>query len=92
MRIMEKKIDELLKDKRVEREEEVQNREFYKTLKDKVRKLEDNEKVLKEENSKLREEVEKYKSLLHEGLRKVEKETENMNVWKGGTECMDARQ
>ena len=82
MRIVERKVEELLKDRRAEKEDEIQDREFYKSLKDRVRKLEDNEKALRDENSKLREEVEKYKSLLHEGLGKVEKETEHMNEWR----------
>ena len=82
MRIVEKKLEELLKDKRVEKGDEIQDREFYKSLKDRVRKLEDNDRALREENSKLREEVEKYKSLLNEGLGKVEKETEHMNEWR----------
>ena len=79
VRSIEKKIEELMR--REERQEETQDREFQRSLKERVRRLEDNEKVLRAENSKLREEVEKYKNQLREGLGKVEKEKETMNEW-----------
>ena len=74
VRVVERKIDELLEMRRSEREEEVQDREFHRNLKERVRKLED-------ENSKLKEKVEKYEKLMSEGLGKVEKEKANINAW-----------
>ena len=74
VRIVEKKIDELLEMRRSEREDEAQDKEFQRNLKERVRKLED-------ENNKLREKVEKYEKLMSEGLGKVEKEKESINTW-----------
>ena len=79
---IERKLDELIRDRKLVREEETQDKEFHRNLKERVRKLEDNASALKEENTKLKNEVEKYKKLLNEGLGKVEKEKEDMNAWR----------
>lgn len=76
--LLEKKVNNWVKELKDEREEERQDREFQRALKERVRILEDNEKKLREENAKLKEELDHYKKGLNERLEEVEKERETI--------------
>ena len=72
--ILERKFDELVKELKVQKSEDEQDREFQKALKERVRRLEESEKRLVNENARLKEELENYKRMLDDNMVKVDKE------------------
>ena len=78
MMILERKLDNLISENKVRKEEEERGKERQGNLRERVRRLEDNERLLLDENEKLKQEVEHYKRLCKEGLGKVEKENESL--------------
>ncbi|MPD03805.1 hypothetical protein E2C01_099459 [Portunus trituberculatus] len=75
---LERKLDKWIKESMGIKENEEQDREFQKNLKERIRKVEEKEARLIAENKKFKKELAKYKKQLEEGLGKVEKEKEDL--------------
>ncbi|MPC45446.1 hypothetical protein E2C01_039145 [Portunus trituberculatus] len=78
MLTLERKVDKWIKESMGIKENEDQDRECQKNLKERIRRVEENEARLIAENEELKKELAKYKKQLEEGLGKVEKEKENL--------------
>ncbi|MPC99307.1 hypothetical protein E2C01_094713 [Portunus trituberculatus] len=74
---IEHKLDKYIKESMGIKENEEQEKEFQK-LKDKIKRVEENEARLRAENEELKKEVAKYKKQMEEGLGKAEKEKEEL--------------
>ena len=76
--MIERKLDKWINETKGWRGEAQIDDDNHKRLRDRVERLEQNEKKLIMENAKLREEVIHYKNMMKEGLGKVEKEKEDI--------------
>ncbi|XP_050703013.1 trichohyalin-like [Eriocheir sinensis] len=76
--LMERKLDKWISMVKRRDEEEEQNRVFHSDLRNRIKRLEQNEKKLIKENEELKEKAAKYERSMKEGLGVVRKENENL--------------
>ncbi|MPC72121.1 hypothetical protein E2C01_066415 [Portunus trituberculatus] len=72
------KLENFIREVKGLREDDSEDRKLRRELKERVRRLEDNEKTLARENEESKKKVAQYEKLLNEGLGKVEKENKNI--------------
>ncbi|MPC94818.1 hypothetical protein E2C01_090004 [Portunus trituberculatus] len=74
---LERKLDKWIRESMGSKENEEQEKEFL-NLKERIKKVEENDTKLRVENEELKKELAKYKKQMDEGLDKVEKEKEDL--------------